>query len=110
MPPVGIGTHDPSKRSTADLRLRPRGHWDRRRHTSGVGIQLQSFLTSELYGVEWSNSQLGHFTPGKEPRYLSNTPAPVWKCDRRGNLGLQCEKIGTVDLLQKSHVETEEHF
>jgi hypothetical protein len=27
--PVGIRTHDPSKRSAADLRLRPRGHWDR---------------------------------------------------------------------------------
>jgi hypothetical protein len=26
--PVGIPTHDPSKRSAADLRLRPRGHWD----------------------------------------------------------------------------------
>jgi hypothetical protein len=25
----GIRTHDPSKRSTADLRLRPTGHWDR---------------------------------------------------------------------------------
>jgi hypothetical protein len=24
-----IRTHDPSKRSAADLRLRPRGHWDR---------------------------------------------------------------------------------
>jgi hypothetical protein len=27
--PGGIRTHDPSKRSAADLRLRPRGHWDR---------------------------------------------------------------------------------
>jgi hypothetical protein len=27
---AGIRTHDPSKRSAADLRLRPRGHWDRR--------------------------------------------------------------------------------
>jgi hypothetical protein len=24
----GIRTHDPSKRSAADLRFRPRGHWD----------------------------------------------------------------------------------
>jgi hypothetical protein len=29
MPPGGIATHDPSKRSAADLRLRPPGHWDR---------------------------------------------------------------------------------
>jgi hypothetical protein len=34
--PRGIRTHDPSKRSAADLRLRPRGHWDRlaRKHES----------------------------------------------------------------------------
>jgi hypothetical protein len=31
MPPGGIRTHDPSKRSAADLRLRPRRHWDRLR-------------------------------------------------------------------------------
>jgi hypothetical protein len=29
MSPGGIRTHDPSKRSAVDLRLRPRGHWDR---------------------------------------------------------------------------------
>jgi hypothetical protein len=29
MPSGGIRTHNPSKRSVADLRLRPRGHWDR---------------------------------------------------------------------------------
>jgi hypothetical protein len=27
-PPVGIRTHDPSKRSAAGLRLRPRSHWE----------------------------------------------------------------------------------
>ena len=30
MPPSGIGTHDLSRRAAVDLRLRPRGHWDRR--------------------------------------------------------------------------------
>jgi hypothetical protein len=30
MPPGGIRTHDPNKRSAADLRLRPRSQWDRR--------------------------------------------------------------------------------
>jgi hypothetical protein len=29
MPPVGIRTHNLSRRAAADLRLRPRGHWDR---------------------------------------------------------------------------------
>jgi len=28
--PEGIQTHHRSKRATADLRVRPRGHWDRR--------------------------------------------------------------------------------
>jgi hypothetical protein len=32
--PSGIPTHDPSKRSAADLRLRPRGHWDRLKQCS----------------------------------------------------------------------------
>ena len=30
MPLGGIRTHNLSRRATADLRLRPRGHWDRR--------------------------------------------------------------------------------
>ena len=29
IPPAGIRTHDLSRRAAADLRLRPRGHWDR---------------------------------------------------------------------------------
>ena len=29
MPPAGIRTYIPSRRAVADLRLRPRGHWDR---------------------------------------------------------------------------------
>jgi hypothetical protein len=32
MAPGGIRTHDPSKRLATDLRLRPRGHWDRLFH------------------------------------------------------------------------------
>ena len=34
MPPGGIRTHDLSRRAAADLRLRPRGYWDRlHKHT-----------------------------------------------------------------------------
>jgi len=32
MPPGGIRTHDLSRRSAEDLRLRPRGHWDRQEY------------------------------------------------------------------------------
>ena len=31
--PSGIRTHDPSRRAAADLRLRPRSHWDQHTHT-----------------------------------------------------------------------------
>jgi hypothetical protein len=31
--PSGIRTHNISRRAAADLRLRPRGHWDRHIHT-----------------------------------------------------------------------------
>ena len=34
MPPGGIRIHDLSRRAAADLRLRPRGHWDRPNITS----------------------------------------------------------------------------
>jgi hypothetical protein len=44
--PVGIRTHDPSKRSTADLRLRPRGHWDR---------PCGRLVTQVLSKVTWHN-------------------------------------------------------
>jgi len=29
MPPVGFEPHDLSRQAAVDLRLRPRGHWDR---------------------------------------------------------------------------------
>ena len=34
MPPGGIRTHDLSRRVAADLRLRPRGHWDRQKQNT----------------------------------------------------------------------------
>ena len=47
MPPGGIRTHNPSKRAAADLRLRPRGHWDR--HTIVIGFNnLFSFLMGPI--------------------------------------------------------------
>ena len=36
--PGGIRTHDPSRRTVVDLRLRPRGHWDRQ---EGLILSLQ---------------------------------------------------------------------
>ena len=42
--PGGIRTHELSRRAAVDLRLRPRGHWDR---------QLPSFLFSWRYNPLW---------------------------------------------------------
>jgi len=44
LPPGRIRTHDPSKRAAADPRLRPRGHWDRRRKYQSLRIYV--FLIS----------------------------------------------------------------
>jgi hypothetical protein len=33
----------------------------------GVDVQIHFCLTSALFGVEWSTSCHGRFTPGKEP-------------------------------------------
>jgi hypothetical protein len=41
--PGGIRTHDPSRRSAADLRLRSRGHWDRRNYNIPRIINLILF-------------------------------------------------------------------
>ena len=43
MPPVGIRTHNLSRRANADQRLRPRGHWDRH------NIMRKNNLTSKYF-------------------------------------------------------------
>jgi hypothetical protein len=48
--PCGIQTRDPSNRAAADLRLRPRGHWDRRMNITG----LQKFR----YELHCNNGEL----------------------------------------------------
>jgi len=53
MPPGVIRTHNLSRRADADLRLRPRGHWDRQ-HCVLVGQikDLKTLLCLPLYGTE----------------------------------------------------------
>jgi hypothetical protein len=50
--PGGIGTHDLSRRAAADLRLRPRGYWDRRL----VHLELQNGL-GKLYKIPCVSSK-----------------------------------------------------
>jgi len=66
MSPGGIRTHDLSKRAAADLRLRPRGYWDRRNDTDQEkknryilrqpcsGVTLSKENLTELYSGDIS--------------------------------------------------------
>jgi hypothetical protein len=66
--PGGIRTRNPSKRMAADLRLRPRGHWDRHRYSNMnihtyihthtyIYIDVQILLVSihRLVSADWTN-------------------------------------------------------
>ena len=106
--PGGIRTHDLSRRVAADLRLRPRGHWDRlqlyyfniyifvcvflkvkwSRYRPGVaqsvgrGIALLFHDRGTRRGWVASSTPRPHFTPGKEPVPILQgagwAPGPVW--------------------------------
>jgi len=52
----GIRTHDLSRRAAADLRIRPRGHWDRHINT----------LALLKFGVSWCSQVAVTFTIGLE--------------------------------------------
>jgi hypothetical protein len=54
MPPGGIRTRDPTKRSATDLRLRPRGHWDRRnRHCNSINYTYYHFVYFYDRTAQW---------------------------------------------------------
>ena len=58
--PDGIRTHDLSRRAAADLRLRPRGHWDRLEDTHvNVPIYLCNLSGFRISGV--SLTSIWHF-------------------------------------------------
>ena len=57
MPPDGIRTHDFSRRAAADLRLRPRGHWDRPKKNSTY-VFVSSERPSSRYGLLWTTIML----------------------------------------------------
>jgi hypothetical protein len=46
MPPGGIQTHDLSRRAVLDLRLRPRGHWDR--HEYGILVDNTDSVVNKM--------------------------------------------------------------
>ena len=58
--PAGIRTHDLSRRAAADLRLRPRGHWDR------LAYQLMVYFNNKLEKI----SQLWRASLNKRRRKM----------------------------------------
>ena len=51
--PGGIRTHDRNKRAAVDLRLRPRGYWDRLLLVLNIYI-LHSYSTLEKWEYKWT--------------------------------------------------------
>ena len=47
--PGGIRTHDLSRRAVVDLRLRPRGHWDRQLTQNNVAINYKDDIRCSTY-------------------------------------------------------------
>ena len=68
MPPGGIRTRNPSKRVAADLRLRPRGHWNRQytllplcnRQVYRVYITLCKRRPVKVQDIEYSHHRMDH--------------------------------------------------
>ena len=62
MPPGGIRTHDLSRRAAKDLRLRPRGHWDRPFYACYryvfVAIKIDSEIWISNFGYLWSGHSI----------------------------------------------------
>ena len=81
--PDAIRTHNPSRRAAADLRLRPRGHWDRQ-------VQCKSYSITDLH------SPLG-FQEVEAPRFQDNRHMAVVRLSalRTGRLYLPGNISGT---------------
>ena len=68
--PGGIRTHNLSRRAASDLRLRPRGHWDRLLDTNSTHRQLTISVEQSLQ--RRSSVQYGNFWHLTEPVGLSS--------------------------------------
>ena len=67
--PSGIRTHDLSRRAAADLRLRPRGHWDR------LSIFLLHFCVGSVQTTSTVNKNRSSFT--KQRLYYITVNYPI---------------------------------
>jgi len=72
MPPGGIRTHDLSRRAAGDLRLRPRGHWDRRIIPILNKIEVQT-LFGVFRDLQISSKPVGRTEKSLHVCYISST-------------------------------------
>ena len=59
--PGGIGTLNPSKRVTADPRLRPHGHWDQRLCTCGKSLEAKTLVLRDVKVRFFTAYETGHY-------------------------------------------------
>ena len=89
----GIRTHDCSRRATVDLRLRPRGHWDRQRRKLGlIIIDLNRLaLTNQQQNVGISGSiKYGEFLDYKAREIKLDSLNRIFKCQKWISSDTQC--------------------
>ena len=60
--PGGIRTHNPSRRAAEDLRLRPRGYWDRQLQSYSSKI-LKSLHLHSLTPLSYPTASVSHTIP-----------------------------------------------
>ena len=99
MPPGEIRTHDLSRRATADLRLRPRGHWDwRSRGIAPLILNLGTRCSGLLTSRPWPLYLRARTSVGIE-FWAGWAPGLVW-CF--GEKSFACVGIRTPTLATRS--------
>ena len=75
MPPGGIRTHSLSRRAAADLRLRPRGHWDRQMtNISELNTKLIDLCVHKRSNFVANSSPNHSCTPSATPLHTTLHP------------------------------------
>ena len=105
MPPGGIRTHNLSRRAAADLRLRPRGHWDRLAQTLTC---TENKLRKNLK-IDWRQIHNRHLDAFKnKPHFLQPAEHQIhWEQQRQHkvrrflNWCVKCEKNSDGDRKHK---------
>ena len=100
---VGIRTHNLSRRAAADLRLRPRGHWDRLTWMYGGEIQVSS--------MNWTVRAIGRQKLRRNRKVQLKDEEGIFKSlFRRIRSMFMCDKNGIWLELGQIHVAVPWNF